>query len=98
MVTIGKNSPVQATAHRNKSVSNPTYASFPKRKAKTLADKLSSGKPCPSFRPSMEVVIKGKSGSTKEANSASSKFTSVIGGSPPQLIRHRERRRKYIPV
>src|SRR5690554_4462043 len=83
MVTIGKKSPVHATDYRNISVSKATAASSPKRMAMTLAEMLSSGNPGPSFLPSIEVVIKGKSGSTKEANLASSKLTSVMVGSSP---------------
>src|SRR5690554_7552952 len=90
MVTIGKKAPVHATDHRNMSVSKATAASSPKRMAITLAERLSSGNPGPSCLPSIEVVIKGKSDSTKEANSASSKFTSVMVGSSPHPAKDRK--------
>src|SRR5690554_1391618 len=97
MVTMGKKSPVHATDHRSISVSKATAASSPKRIANTLAEMLSSGNPGPSSLPSMEVVIKGKSGSTNGANSASSKLTSVIVGSSPHPAKKNTPHTKTIP-
>jgi hypothetical protein len=41
-------------------------------------DFYNKGNPSPSSRPSMDVVIKGKFGSTKGANASVSKSTAVI--------------------